>query len=232
MLMLNTVIRVWDVPTRLTHWLLVLGVSAALFTGLSGGNWMIWHGRLGLGILGLLTFRLIWGGLGSTYARFSQFVRGPATIRAYLRGDWQGVGHNPLGALSVLALLTVLLCQAGSGLFADDDIAFHGALALAVSDEVSQWFTALHRQVFWISLSVVALHIGAVLFYSVLRGETLLRPMLTGTKTVSHPAAQSASGGGWLALGVAIGGAVAVLWLANGSWLADAPASLGVTPSW
>ncbi|WP_347338021.1 cytochrome b/b6 domain-containing protein [Chromatium okenii] len=76
-------IRVWDLPTRLTHWLLFLLVTAAMVTGLSGGNLMEWHGRIGLGILGLLTFRLIWGVIGSTYARFHQFVRGPAAIRAY-----------------------------------------------------------------------------------------------------------------------------------------------------
>ena len=103
--MQQQLIRLWDLPTRLFHWLLAALVTAAFVTGLTGGNAMVWHGRLGLLILGLLTFRLVWGLVGSTYARFVQFVPGPKTMLTYLRGGWQGMGHNPLGALSVLALL-------------------------------------------------------------------------------------------------------------------------------
>ncbi|MBK1642281.1 cytochrome B [Chromatium okenii] len=226
-------IYVWDLPTRVSHWLLVVLVSAAVFTGLSGGNWMFWHGRLGVAILGLLTFRLLWGVLGSTYARFRQFVPTLTTLRAYLRGNWHGVGHNPLGALSVLALLTVLLCQAVTGLFADDDIAFQGALAAVVSGEMSQWFTGLHRQWFWLVVGVVALHLSAVLFYSLIRGETLIRAMLTGNKTVTDPTATAASGGGWLALVVALAGAAMVMWLADGGLVpVAAPVPASAVPSW
>ena len=116
-----TRIQIWDLPTRLFHWLLVSAIGAAWATGEAGGSWMIWHGRIGLCIIGLISFRLAWGFLGTNYARFSTFVRGPAAIRAYLRGQWQGLGHNPLGALSVLALLAVVSLQMGSGLFANND---------------------------------------------------------------------------------------------------------------
>ena len=95
-------VLVWDFPTRLFHWLLVVAIAAAYISGDTGGNWMVWHGRIGILIVGLISFRLVWGVAGSTYARFGTFVRGPATIKAYLAGKWHGLGHNPLGALSAL----------------------------------------------------------------------------------------------------------------------------------
>lgn len=225
-------IQVWDVPTRLTHWLLFVLVMAAIVTGLSGGNLMEWHGRIGLAILGLLTFRLMWGVIGSTYARFSQFVRGPAAIRAYLRGEWHGVGHNPLGALSVLALLGVLLLQTVSGLVASDDIAFNGPLYSAVTTAISEQASGLHRELFWFISGLVALHLGAVLFYALGRGETLIRPMLTGNTAIDAPAESAASGGGWLALLMAIAVAVLVVWLADGGLLTAPSAPVNTMPSW
>jgi cytochrome b len=131
-------IKVWDLPTRLFHWTLFVAVTISLLTGLQGGNWMVWHERTGLLVLGLLTFRLIWGVLGSTYARFAQFFPTPRSLLAYLRGHWHGEGHSPLGALSVFALLLVLLFQAGSGLFSTDDIVFDGPLHDLVSSDLSQ----------------------------------------------------------------------------------------------
>ena len=100
-------ILIWDLPTRLFHWLLVLAIVALVVTGKAGGSWMEWHGRLGLLVLGLLVFRLLWGVMGSTYARFAGFFPTPAKVAAYLRGQWHAPGHNPLGACSVLALLAV-----------------------------------------------------------------------------------------------------------------------------
>jgi hypothetical protein len=104
-------IRLWDLPTRLFHWLLVILVLASFISGKIGGNAMDWHGKFGLAILGLLTFRLVWGIVGSTYARFASFFPTPASVLAYLRGQWRGVGHNPLGALSVFGLLVLLAFQ-------------------------------------------------------------------------------------------------------------------------
>ena len=104
-------IRIWDLPTRLFHWLLLLLVVASFVTGWVGGNLIEWHARAGIAITGLLAFRLVWGFVGSTYARFAHFVPGPGRLLTYVRGQWRGLGHNPLGALSVLALLAILIFQ-------------------------------------------------------------------------------------------------------------------------
>ena len=232
--MQKNLIRLWDFPTRIVHWMLFLLAAAAFFTGLSGGNLMVWHGRLGLAILGLLTFRLVWGLIGSTYARFSQFVRGPATILAYLRGQWHGVGHNPLGALSVLALLGLLLFQTLSGLVANDDIAFKGPLSAVVPAQTSAWLTGLHRQTIWIIGALVGLHVCAILFYTFVRRDNLIQPMLNGRKGVTDPAVASAVGGGPLALILAVALAALAVWIANGGLLPPPPPPPlpGSLPNW
>lgn len=232
--MQKTRIKLWDLPTRLVHWLLFFAVAGAFATGLIGGNWMVWHGRLGLVILGLVVFRLVWGVVGSTYARFSQFVRGPGVMFAYLRGRWQGLGHNPLGAVSVLVLLGLLLFQALTGLVTNDDIAFKGPLYSLVTTKLSAWLTGLHRQAMWPLGILVTLHIGAMLFYKFVRRDDLIQPMLTGYKDVADPAAQSARGGGILALLLAVGIAVLVVWIADGGLLAPPPPPppAGTIPTW
>lgn len=101
-------IQLWDLPTRLFHWSLALLVFGAILTGKIGGGAMVWHGRIGIALVGLLVFRLIWGFVGWTYARFAQFMPTPASLSAYLRGQWRGLGHNPFGAISVLGLLALL----------------------------------------------------------------------------------------------------------------------------
>lgn len=171
---------VWDIPTRLFHWLLVVGIIAAVGSGLVGGDWIAWHGRSGLFVFGLLIFRIVWGFVGSSTARFARFVRGPAAIRAHLRGQWQGVGHNPLGALSVLALLGLGLAQVLTGLFANDDIAFQGPLAFLVDQEASDRARALHVLIFYALSATVVLHLLAIFYYQRIKGESLLKPMLTG----------------------------------------------------
>ena len=158
-------ILLWDLPTRVFHWLLVMAIGAAWFTGEQGGSWMIWHGRIGLFIIGLIVFRVCWGIFGSTYARFSRFVRGPAAIADYLRGRWQGLGHNPLGALSVLGLLGLTALQAGSGLFAvNDDIGYTGFLNTLVSSKLGERLTDFHGDCFEVLLVLIGLHVAAILF--------------------------------------------------------------------
>lgn len=225
-------IRVWDGPLRLFHWLLVVAVSAAVTTGLIGGNLMVWHGRLGVLIAGLLGFRLAWGVVGSTYSRFASFVRGPAAIAAYLRGQWHGLGHNPLGALSVIGLLGVVGLQTACGLFGNDDIAFHGPLFPLVSTETSNWLTGVHRKGVWLVGLLVALHLAAIAFYARAKGENLVGPMLTGYKNVpgANPAA-AASGGGLAALIVALAIGVGVAWFASGNWLPPPPPPVPA-PAW
>lgn len=215
-------IKIWDLPTRLFHWLLFVTVAAALWTGWVGGNWINWHGRLGLAVLGLLAFRLVWGVLGSTYARFAQFAPTPARLLDYLRGRWHGAGHNPLGALSVFALLGMLGWQAASGLFSNDDIAFKGPLASLVSSATSATLSSLHRQGLWIILALVGLHLAAILVYA-LRGRNLIKPMLLGWQETADPATRPATGGGPLALLLALGVALAVVWIADGGLLPPPP---------
>nr|WP_201063189.1 cytochrome b/b6 domain-containing protein [Thiorhodovibrio winogradskyi] len=225
--MLMQMIRVWDAPTRLFHWSLALLVLAAFLTGLQGGNWMVWHERAGLAILALLVFRLVWGVVGSTYARFAEFLPTPARVLAYVRGGWHGLGHNPLGALSVFALLGVLLFQVLTGLFANDDIAFDGPLFALVSKGLSNSLAGLHRQAIWLIGGLIGLHVAAALFYTLVRRHNIIRPMVTGVKQVDAGSdadwAQPARGGGLPALLLALALAGAVVWVAAGGLLAPPP---------
>ncbi len=216
-------IRVWDLPTRLFHWAMVVVVSAAIFTGLNGGNMMIHHQRLGIILIGLLAFRLAWGVFGYATARFARFVPGPGSIAAYLRGQWQGIGHNPLGALSVLALLGVFGFQALSGLFADDDIAFRGPLRGLIDGSTAAWITSVHRDMLWWMAGLLALHIGAVLYYTHVKKDNLVKPMITGWKDVPAPLAGELRGGGVVAFVLALGIAVGAAWVAAGGLLPPPP---------
>lgn len=224
-------IRLWDLPTRLFHWLLALGVAAALITGQLGGNLIDWHGRIGIGIAGLIVFRLVWGLVGSTYARFSQFMPTPASIQAYLAGQWRGEGHNPLGALAVLGLLAVLLVQVVTGLFGNDDIAFVGPLFNVVSKDLSDRLTGVHHLISNIVIALVGLHIAAIVFYARARKRNLVKPMLTGWK--DNGEGESARGGSLIALIVALLIAAAAIYGASGVWLpkATAPAA-AEAPKW
>lgn len=222
-------VKVWDLPLRLFHWLLVLAVIGALVTVNLGGNWMIWHGRFGMAVFALLVFRLVWGVLGSTHSRFINFFPTPGRLLGYLRGQWQGLGHNPLGALSVFALIGLFGFQAASGLVSSDDIAFSGPLSRAVSSDLSSLLSGWHRRTEELIYLLVGLHVLAIAVYR-LRGERLLGPMIHGRKEVKSPAEQT-RGGGWLALLVALAITAAALWLANGSWI-PAPAPAPAVPAW
>ncbi|MCK2088961.1 cytochrome b/b6 domain-containing protein [Thauera aromatica] len=216
---------VWDLPTRLFHWLAAILIVAAYITGGIGGEFIVCHGRVGIAITGLLAFRLVWGVIGSTYARFADFVPGPAHLWAHLRGHWSGLGHNPLGALSVLALLGVMIYQVLTGLFANDDIAFSGPLRTLVSADTSNWLSSLHRQNYWPILLLVALHVGAVLFYALVKKDNLVGPMITGHKLVAEAEAEAkpAQGGGAVAFLIALAIAAGVLYLATGSFIEAPP---------
>ncbi|MEJ2575580.1 MAG: cytochrome b/b6 domain-containing protein [Gammaproteobacteria bacterium] len=172
-------VPVWDLPTRLFHWLLVAAVATSWLSVELGA--MEVHRWSGYAILSLVVFRLLWGVFGSPHARFGDFVRGPGAVWRYLRGhDVDYGGHNPLGGWAVLALLALLLVQAVSGLFATDEILFEGPYYPAVAAETAAWLTGVHKQNFDLLLALVALHVAAVLFHRLARGHDLLRPMLTG----------------------------------------------------
>jgi len=227
-------IRLWDLPTRLFHWLLLAGVVGAFVTAQIGGNLMEWHERFGLMLIGLLSFRLVWGFVGSSYARFVNFVRGPSAVAAYLRGQWQGIGHNPLGALSVLALLLVLIAQATTGLFANDDIAFTGPLYPLISKDLSDALTGWHHRGETVIYLLVALHVASIIYYAVAKRERLVPPMITGRKAVTLEHARDAHGGGPVAFIVAVAIAAATVWTAAGAFNPSPPAAAPVqqTPAW
>ncbi|WP_303787098.1 cytochrome b/b6 domain-containing protein [Azovibrio restrictus] len=224
-------IRLWDLPTRLFHWLLVAAVLALFVTGKVGGNAIEWHGRIGHFVVGLIAFRLVWGFVGSTYARFGQFFPTPGRVAAYLRGEWQGLGHNPLGALSVFALLGLVGLQALLGLFTNDDIAFRGPLYNLVGGELSSRLTGLHHLLADVLLGFVVLHVGAILFHVHVKKDNLVRPMLTGWKEAEQ--GEPARGGGLVALLFALAVAGLALWGAAGSWIPAPPPPPAVeTPAW
>lgn len=175
-------VLVWDLPLRLFHWSLALAVPAAIASGLAGGAWMRVHGILGLGIVGLLAFRLIWGFVGSRHARFREFAPTPRALLAYVRGRWRGAGHNPLGALAVFAMLGLLLAQVLSGIFSNDDIAYAGPWSAVLADETVARVTAWHRRFAVWLYALLALHLLAIAFYSAVRRARLVSAMVSGSK--------------------------------------------------
>ena len=225
-------IRLWDLPTRLFHWLLVLGVVASIVSGQLGGNLIEWHGKIGLFILGLIVFRLVWGLIGSTYARFAQFFPTPAKIKAYLRGEWRGVGHNPLGAFSVFGLLGLVAFQVVSGLFSNDDIAFVGPFFDLVSKDLSNRLTGLHKLSSNLLILLIGLHLAAIAFYARVKKDNLVKPMVLGWKETAE--GESAKGAGFVALIVALAIAAAAVYAASGALLPPPPPPppAAETPSW
>lgn len=213
-------VKVWDVPTRLFHWLLVLSVFFMWFSAEQGGNWLVWHLRCGLLILFLLLFRWCWGFWGSDTAKFSRFVK-PTQIGRYIRGEWgeqDHPGHNPLGALMVMALLTVLTVQVVSGLFAADENTFtnSGYLNHLVGEHLGSAARSFHVGFFNVILLLAVVHITTVYLYKFVKKHDLIKPMFTGYKLISGSiAAVQFAGMGRLvaALAVAVAGVALVLLL-------------------
>ena len=226
-------VRIWDLPVRLCHWLLVILVAGLYLTGEVGGfdlelPWpggntlylgnMDVHALLGQAVLGVLVFRVLWGFFGSTTARFSDFVRGPASVIRYLRELLSGRipearGHNPAGAVMVLLLLLLLAAQAGTGLFASDDFFFEGPLAHRVDSDTSQTLTRLHKLNFNGLLFAIGLHVLASVYY-LIRGKNLIGAMVHGRKSEDQLAGAEARpqfAGAWKAWLVAVL-AVAAVW--------------------
>jgi cytochrome b len=200
-------ILVWDFPTRLFHWLLVIFVIISFVTGNIGGNAMQYHKWCGFMILVLILFRLIWGFIGSGESRFVTFVKGPSAVVRYamnlLHGDSpHDLGHNPLGAWSIIAMLLALLVQAATGLFANDDIATEGPLYEWVSKTTSDGLTRIHRLNQEIIIALVSIHVLAVIFYFFYKRENLVKPMITGVKQWSGTEPEPATGRTWLAAAV------------------------------
>jgi cytochrome b len=192
--------RVWDLPTRVFHWVLALTLIGSVVTAKIGGNAMVWHVRLGLLVMALLLFRLVWGFVGGRWSRFVAFLYTPRHLMAYLRGDpvpqaHFDVGHSPLGALSVFALLALLVAQVATGLVADDEIATTGPLNRFVETALGLQATSWHKGPGqYLILGLAALHIGAVLYYRIARGTDLIVPMWRGDKALAPGTPASADG--------------------------------------
>jgi cytochrome b len=187
-------VRVWDLPTRFFHWALVGCVIGLAITGTVGGNAMVWHFRFGYTVLALLLFRIVWGLVGGRWSRFGAFIYAPQSVINYLKGQGKpehGVGHSPIGAGSVFAMLGFLVAQVGTGLLSDDEIAFAGPLTRFVSNAVVSLSTNYHKNIGkWVLLALVLLHIAAIVYY-LRRKHNLVGAMLHGDKDLVVPAPPS-----------------------------------------
>lgn len=210
-------VRVWDLPLRLFHWLLLAAVVTA-FVAIKTDNIEL-HARAGYCVLALLIFRIIWGFIGGTHARFLNFVKGPRAVLAYLakartNHDPAATGHNALGALSVLGLIGVLLLQTITGLFNfSDSFFFEGPLYKFISSNTYGIVAEVHETMEFVILALVGLHIAAILFYRFVKRDNLVKPMITGSKDIPADATTPDAQGGNALLGlVALAIGLAVIW--------------------
>lgn len=170
---ITTKIKVWDAPVRVFHWLLVLSFTGAYLSAESE-SWRLLHVTLGYTLGGLVAFRLVWGLVGTRYARFANFVRGPQAVLTYLRSLRKGqpqhhLGHNPAGAVAIVLLLLASVAVVGSGWAIYNDVG-------------GEWLSELHDIAANSMLLVVAIHVAGVLVASRLHRENLVRAMVTGQK--------------------------------------------------
>ncbi len=210
--------RVWDLPTRLFHWVLVALIVLQFASGEFELFPMRWHYRLGYTTLVLVVFRILWGFFGSQTSRFSNFVRGPVSVWRYLRAllsgkPAQSIGHNPLGGWSTVLMLACLLVQVVSGLFSSDDIMIDGPLVGLVTHDTVETMTWLHHLNENILLVLISIHVIAAFGYLLIRHDNLITPMITGYKraTPARPARFVSSWRALILLGVAAGAVAAVL---------------------
>lgn len=216
------IVLVWDLPVRMVHWGMVLLIPFMWWSARDGQ--MELHRQAGLILLGLVIFRLVWGMVGSSTARFKSFVRGPLVIAAYLRTLMHGqpvssVGHNPAGALSAIALLSLVLVQASLGLIAQDsDAIVSGPLNHLVSWDTATAATSAHEIVFYSLVCLIALHIAAVGWYRYSKSINLVRPMISGRMTApDQVATQPHIASMWRAFLVGLAVAAVTVWLAWGA---------------
>ena len=188
---------IWDVPVRLFHWLLVIAIGYCWYS-VEILEDMDHHFIAGYCVLTLIIFRIVWGFIGTKHARFKAFMYSPKTIFTYActllskkpksQDTPAYVGHNPLGALSVFALLFVVALQAITGLFSDDEYYTFGPLNDYISRSLASLMTEIHYTNFNIILGFVGLHICAILFYVLFKKENLITAMFTGKKSIDQPA--------------------------------------------
>lgn len=182
----TTSVKIWDLPTRIFHWTLVLGMGFMWLSAELGGLWMDWHMQAGVFMLALIIFRIIWGVVGSDTARFALFVKSPMTALHHLKemkapGTAYHAGHNPLGAWMVVFLLVGVLFQAMTGLFANDDILVEGPLYALVSEATAKTLNSLHHLWFNVLLLAAVVHILSVGFYKIRKRTNLIKAMVSGS---------------------------------------------------
>ncbi len=210
-------VTVWDLPTRLFHWAFAFSVAGAIISVQI--EEMERHESFAFAACALLIFRLIWGVVGSAPSRFAEFVKGPGAVIAYLSGRGAArLGHNPLGALSVIAMLVLFAVQIGTGLVANDDVLFDGPWSGAIGKSTSDTMTARHHLLSNIVYALIALHLCAILFYAVRKRQNLVRPMVTGRTSVEEATTQPKMTPSWVALpvlgvSVLIAGALFRYWI-------------------
>jgi cytochrome b len=207
-------VKVWDLPVRIFHWLLVLLLVSQYVT--VKANYMTLHLYGGYTILALLLFRIVWGFVGGTHARFGDFLYGPGAVIGYMRSlpkrqAMKFAGHNPLGGYSVLLMLIAILLQAATGLFSNDDVMTEGPLTQWISKETSDWISTIHRYNFYVILALVTAHLAAVLFYLFYKAENLVKAMFTGNKVLPASHSGTRTGGAGLAV-LVLAIAAAVVW--------------------
>ncbi len=184
---MKQLVRVWDLPTRLFHWLLVNGLVLMYLTAITGK--MRWHLYIGLFLLGLIIFRMLWGFLGSQSARFKDFVKGQKEIRRYLKGHMsenEQPGHNPVSALMAIALMALVSLQIISGMLASNLKArFSGHLPQLMPEGIIPFAQKAHSVLFWILLSVSIIHIVGIVLHGLIKKQNLFTPMITGYKKIA-----------------------------------------------
>lgn len=193
--MAQRVQRVWDLPIRLFHWLLVALLGFSWWSAETHN--MEWHYRSGLVLLALLVFRLLWGFIGTATARFAHFVKGPRAVATYLRGGARegDVGHNAIGGWSVVLILLLVSAQVVTGLFAGDvDGLESGPLSFLISFEATQDVADWHETNFSLLQGLAVIHVAAILFYQFFRRQNLTTAMITGNRAVSNGDPADAAG--------------------------------------
>jgi cytochrome b len=193
-------VKVWDLPTRLFHWSLVTVFAFQYITVELLDDAMQLHFYGGYVALGIILFRIIWGFVGTYHARFSHFIYSPNEAFSYLKESAKGnaqtyLGHNPLGGYSVLAILAVMLTQATSGLFMTDDIFLDGPYYGVFSDSIDDIMNFLHHNAITLMYALIALHLAAIIWYSVKKKQKLVPAMLHGNKPSDTNSAQASKGG-------------------------------------
>ncbi len=211
------IVLVWDFPVRIFHWLIVALVAAAYATWRL--NWMVWHGWIGYAVLTLVLFRLLWGFFGGETARFSGFLSAPRPVFQHLKHSFRRepdhqVGHNPAGGWMVVLLLALLLVETLTGVYVANDIVDEGPLTEIVPAWAANAIASAHAIGWDVLLAAIVLHVLAIAGFAAIKGQNLLRPMVTGTKvlpaSVAAPRAGSPARAGLLLLGCAVATALLV----------------------